>query len=148
MPCLVPQEQVIAGDEWIHCQEINVGEADLQLRVNHFWHEVFTKADTIDDQFSVLPKMIKCPLALCHSNADVERSLSINKRLVTKQNMSMKREILTGHRNVQAAVQEYGGVDKVPITLDTVKAAENSYRLYNEHLREEQARKRQKEAGR
>ena len=60
MPCLVPQEQVIAGDEWIHYQEINVGEADLQLRVDHFCHEVFTKADTIGDQFSVLPKMIKC----------------------------------------------------------------------------------------
>ena len=53
----------------------------------------------------------------------------------------MKRETLTGLRSVKAAVQEYGGMDKVPITLDTVKAAENSYRLYNENLRPEQARK-------
>ena len=128
----------------MHYQEINVREADLQLRVHHFWHDVFTKADTIGDQFSVLPKMIKCALSLCHSNADVERSLNINKRLVRKQYISMKRETLTGLRSVKAAVQEYGGVDKVPITLDTVKAAENSNRLYNEHLREQQARKRQR----
>ena len=45
---------------------------------------------------------------------------------------------------MKAAVEEYGGVDKVPITLDTVKTAEKSYRLYNEHLREEQAKERQK----
>ena len=39
-------------------------------------------------------------------------------------------------------------MDKVPITLDTVKTAENSCRLYSEHLREENAKKRQKEAER
>ena len=43
-------------------------------------------------------------------------------------------------------MEEYGGVDKVPITLDTVKTAENSYHLYNEHLREEQAKERQKDS--
>ena len=32
----------------------------------------------------VLPKMVKCALALCHSNADVERSLSVNKENVNK----------------------------------------------------------------
>ena len=36
-------------------------------------------------------------------------------------------------------VHDYGGVEKVPLTLDLVKAAKNSYRLYNEHSREEQA---------
>ena len=126
---------------------IKYGE-DLWLRVYHFWHKVFTKADASGDQFSVLPKMIKCALAPCHSNADVERSLSVNKRVVTKQNMTMERETLTGLRSVKAAIQEYEGVDKVPITLDTVKTAENSCRLYNEHLREENAKKKQKEAER
>ena len=57
----------------------------------------------------------------------------------------MKKETITGLRRVKAAVEEYG-VDKVPITLDTVKTAENSYHLYNEHLREEQAKKRQKDS--
>ena len=44
-------------------------------------------------------------------------------------------------------MQEYGRVDKILITLDTVKTAEIACRLYNEHLREENA-KRQKEAER
>ena len=69
-------------------------------------------SDATGEKFSVLPKMIKCALALWHSNDDVERSLSINKKVVTKQNVSMKREILTGLRSVKAAVQDYGGVDK------------------------------------
>ena len=43
-------------------------------------------------------------------------------------------------------MEEYGGVDKVPITLDTVKTAENSHCLKNEHLREEQAKERQKDS--
>ena len=58
----------------------------------------------------------------------------------------MKKETITGLQSVKAAVEEYGGVDKVPITLDTVKTAENSYHLYNEHLREEQAKERQKDS--
>ena len=37
------------------------------------------------------------------------------------------------------------GMDKVPITLDTVRVTENLYRMYNEHLKEEQVKKRQKE---
>ena len=92
--------------------------------------------------------MVKCALALCHSNADVERSLSTNKKVDTIHNVSMKKETITGLQSVTAAVEEYGGVDKVPITLDTVKTAENSYCLYNEHLREEQAKERQEEAER
>ena len=110
MPSLQPQEEVVAGDEWIH-QELNVEEGDFKKRVDQFWHKVFITSDATGEKFSVLPKMIKCALALCHSNAGVERSLSINKKVVTKQNVCMERETLT--------VQDYGGVDKVPITLDT-----------------------------
>ena len=58
----------------------------------------------------------------------------------------MKKETITVLRSVKAAVEEYGGVDRVPITLDTVKTAENSYCPYNEHLREEQAKERQKDS--
>ena len=41
MPSLQPQEEVVAGDEWIHYQELNVEEGDLKLRVDQFWHKVF-----------------------------------------------------------------------------------------------------------
>ena len=109
MPSLQQQDEIIAGDEWIHYQEIDIGEEDLKLRVDHLWHKVFTKGDGSGDCFVVLPKMVKCALALCHSNAGVERSLSTNKKVVTKHNVSMKKETITGLRSVKAAVEEYGG---------------------------------------
>ena len=40
---------------------------------------MFTKKDNCGDQLEVLPKMVKCTLALCHSHAGFERSLSVNK---------------------------------------------------------------------
>ena len=73
--------------------------------------------------------MVKCALALCHSNADVERSLSTNKKMVTKSNTSLKPETLRGLRAIKCAADEYGGVTKVPITLDMVSAAERSHSL-------------------
>ena len=48
--------------------------------------------------------MVKCALVLSHSNADVERSLSINKKMLTTQNMGMKGETITGLRAIKAAV--------------------------------------------
>ena len=92
----------------------------------------------------VLPKMVKCALSLCHSNADVERSFSTNKRMLTKQNVALNEETIIGLRASKAAVEECGGVNKVPITKDLLKAATNSHRMYTEHLREEDAKKRQK----
>ena len=71
--------------------------------------------------------MVKCALALCHSNADVKRSLSVKKRMLAKQNMLMKGEIIIGLRATKAAVQHYDDIQNVPITLDMIKAVEKSY---------------------
>ena len=38
--------------------------------------------------------------------------------MLTKQNVSMKDETIIGLRATKAAVQDYGGVQNVPITLD------------------------------
>ena len=53
---------------------------------------MFSKENPVGEQFAILPKMVKCTLSLCHSNADMERTLSINKRMVTKQKVSTKKE--------------------------------------------------------
>ena len=68
---------------------------------------------------------MKCAFALCHSNADVERSLSVNKRMLTKMNTKMSEETVNGLRSTKAAVQKYGHASKVPITLEMVKAVQN-----------------------
>ena len=75
MPSLSEEEQITVGDEWAHYMEVEIKEEDLSLRVDHFWGKVFGGIDSSGDKFVVLLKMVKCALALCHSNADVERSL-------------------------------------------------------------------------
>ena len=66
----------------------------------------------------------------------MERSLNIKKkRMPTKQKVSMKKETVLGLRTVKTFIQDYGGVDKVLITLDLVMTTEDSCRLYNNQLR-------------
>ena len=145
MPCITGDEKVKVGDEWIRYQEIEINDDDIQGRIDHFWHRIFNIPDKCGDFFEVLPKMVKCALALCHSNANVERSLSTNKKIVTKSNTSLKPETLRGLRVIKCAINEYGGVTKVPITLDMVSAAERSHSIYKQHMREEESKKKKKE---
>ena len=43
------------------------------------------------------------------------------------QNVSMKDETIIGLRATKAAVQDYGGIQNVPITLDMIKFVEKSH---------------------
>ena len=143
MPSILPEEEVIAGDEWARYQELKLTDEDLKLRIDKYWHNIFNRRDESGDSFVVLPKMVKCALSLCHSNADVERSFSTNRRMLTKQNVALNEETIIGLRASKAAIEQCGGVNKVPITKDLLKAATNSHRMYTEHLREKDAKKRQ-----
>ena len=122
--------------------EVEIKEEDLSLRVDHFWRKVFGGIDSSGDKFVVSPKMVKCALALCHSNTDVERSLSVNKKMLTKMNTRKNEETINGLRSTNVAVQAYGHTSKVPITLEMVKAVQNLHKLYSQHIREQQHRGR------
>ena len=135
-----------SSDKWAHYMAVEIEEEDLSLSVDHFWRKVFDVIDSSRDKFVVLPKMVKYVLALCHSNVDVERSLSVNKRMLIKMNTRMNGETINGMRSTKAAVQEYSHTSKVPITLEMIRAAQNSSKLYSQHTREEQQqRKKTKE---
>ena len=108
MPSVTKEEELRVVDEWIKYQEFEFSDDNYKCRVGHFWSKLFQREDTCGEKFVTLPKMVKCALALCHSNADVERSLSINKKVVTKQNTKMKGSTITGLRAVKAAVQDLG----------------------------------------
>ena len=106
---------------------------------------MFGGKDSSGDKFVVLPKMVKYTLAFCHSNVDVERFLNINKRMLIKMNIRMSEETINGLRSTKATAQEYGHASKVPITSEMVKAVQNSNKLYSQHIREKQQRKKTKE---
>ena len=68
-------------------------ENDVKLRNVTFWHKIFSRTDGSGEHFVILPKIFKCTLALCHSNAEVKIS-SANKRMLTKENMSLSEETI------------------------------------------------------
>ena len=55
--------------------------------------------------------------------------------------MGMQGETTTGIRPIKAAVTECGGEHNVPISLDMVKVANKSYKLYKEQLEQGQEKK-------
>ena len=65
--------------------------------------------------------------------------------LTKKLNIGKSEGSVNGLRSTKAAVQEYGHASKVPLTLEMVKLVQNSYRLYSQHLREEQEKKKHKD---
>ena len=79
MPSIQHGNEMKVADEWIRYQEMNIMEDDQSLHMDHFWKKVFTKKYNCGNQFEVLPKMVTCALALCHSTADVGRSLHVKK---------------------------------------------------------------------
>ena len=145
MPCITKEEEIKVGDERIRYQEIEIDDDDLKECVDRFWHKMFNTPDKCGDFFQVIPKMVKSALALCHSNADVERSLSTNKRMLTKNNTLLKPETLRGLRAIKCAIDEFGGVTQIPITLDMINAADKSRSVYSQYLREEELKKQKKE---
>ena len=59
-------------------------------RVDHYWADVFQeKSQQGECKYSVLQKLVKGLLCLAHGNADVEQSLSANKKTVTLDRTSL-----------------------------------------------------------
>ena len=70
----------------------------------------------------------------------------VQKWMLTKQNMSLHEETNIGLRAIKALVEGGGGVHEIPIALGLLKIANNSHRVYMEHPKQENTKKRQKEA--
>ena len=65
--------------------------------------------------------------------------------MLTKNNTLLKPETLRGLRAIKCAIDEFGGVTQIPITLDMINAADKSRSVYSQYLREEELKKQKKE---
>ena len=100
-------------------------------------------------RYESLPSVIKSGLVLAQTNAESERSLSINARVVTSERSLLGEATITGLRTVKEAVRFYDPVnsqpEKIAVTRDlkrSVRSAHTSYqaRLKAEKLEEERKR--------
>ena len=51
IPSVQPEVQVTAGNEWIRYQEFEMTEDDVKVRIDNFWHKIFSKIDTSGEHF-------------------------------------------------------------------------------------------------
>ena len=91
-------------------------------RIEVFWNGVFNlqSADG-DSRYKLLPVVIKSALVLAQTNAESERSLSVNARIVSKYRASLgEKKTIVGLHVVKEAVRFYdpvhSRVEMIPIT--------------------------------
>ena len=74
---------VLSMDQYIHSLSYKT--------VDHFWREVFSQTTSNDTKkYPTVTDVLKMALSLPHGNADVERGLSVNNSIVTKERNPIK----------------------------------------------------------
>ena len=62
MPSIGSEKEIITGGKWVRYQEMELKQDEMELKEV----TIFCKIDEYGDHFKVLPKMVKCALALSH----------------------------------------------------------------------------------
>ena len=136
MPTISEEEVSLVTDEW---KVYQAGDIDSTTRrVDHYCAEAF-KEKSLQGEFkySILQKLIKSLLSLAHGNADVERSLSANKKTVTPDRASLGDLTINGLRAVKDRVRVCGAPHKVEITKGLLRAANKAHKAYSKRLSDE-----------
>ena len=81
----------LVSDEWKALQsDSDLDSIDKEQRIDHYWNDVFALKSVVKtDRYTILPYVIKYGLVLAQINAESERSLPINARVVTKERCAL-----------------------------------------------------------
>lgn len=112
-----------------------------------FWVYVFSiKTPNGLLKYPNLTVLVKLCLTLSHGNADVERSFSENKLLVTPSRTSLNDATINGYRATSSFMRKYGGdPSKLPINSAVLKAVRNARSLYMQRIELQKQAKRKLE---
>ena len=151
LPCVKPEEVMLLTDEWRIYAEIDIPEEWIQqedgsvVRVDHYWHKVLQlKTPLGKRKFDVLAKTVKCALSLSHGNADNERSLSVNKKTLTKERSNLSTITLNGLRATEDSVKSLNGLSHITVTKDMLSCVKDSHKAYLEHIETERKKELKK----
>ena len=139
-------------DEWKLFQVDNeLPDYNQQERIEKYWNAVFQLLSS-DGQlrYKLLPAVIKSALTIGQTNAESERSLSVNAAIVTRERTLLSENTIIGLHVVKEAVRFFDPVsnqpEKIAITDDLRRFVRNSHAAYKERLereREDEEKKRQ-----
>ena len=92
LACVKPEELTLLTDDWRIYAETDIPQEWIQkdggsaVTKDHCWGQVLQLKTPLGSQkFSVLAKAVKSAQSLSHGKADSERSLSVNKKMFTKE---------------------------------------------------------------
>ena len=149
---LQPQiDASILQDEWkVYQTDTDVDALQEIKDIEEYWNAVFQLLSINGkSRFQSLPLVVKSGLVLAQTNAESERSLSINARIVTKEKASLEETTIVGLHSVKEAVRFHDPVhfapENIPITKElklSVRAAHAAYQVRLEEERLEQERKK------
>jgi hypothetical protein len=126
--------------EWQISQESNTdGPA---TSIDDYWSRVISIKNASGlRKYSCLGKVVRACLSLSHGNADVERSFSVNKKVVTADRVSLGQDTINALRIVKEAIriQGNGQISSIAITNRMLQLARSAYSVYKDHLEKKKA---------
>jgi len=140
MPSITANEVVMVTDEGklyrnevIKSSVVYTNKDELK-RVDHFFNDVLgRKSASGNPKCPTLQKLVLSCLCLTHRNADVERSLSVNKKTLTSERTVLSEKALNALGLTRYAVAQYGG----NITKTMIEYVAEFHQKYLKRLDEE-----------
>ena len=97
---------------------------------DNYWDKVLKLKSVVGSQrFCVLTKVIKCALSLSHGSADDERSLSVNKKILSKERTSLSITTLNGLRATEDGIRNMDGLSNVNVSKNMLSSVKDSQSL-------------------
>lgn len=113
--------------------------AAADYRIDQYWSKVLDMTNALGHlKYATLGKVVRACLALSHGNSDVERSFSVNKRIVTSDRVSLSEDTINAVRLVKDAIRCHadGCAVNVVITASMLNSARSAHTKYKQHLEE------------
>ena len=102
LPSVEEEDVPLMADKWKVYQGEDINEKMWKQkgklrRIDHYWRDILQlKTSSGKDKYTRLEKVVIGVLALPHGNADVERGLSDNKKMLTKDELIYPKGQLLG----------------------------------------------------
>ena len=148
LPSINDEDLAKISDEWrvYQIDDDNNGNTENQ-RIDHYWRDIFKhNMPNGDPKYPTLQKVVKAVLVLPHGNADCERGLSKNKKMLGKDRTNFSLKSIIGNRLAKDAVIAHNGQpENVPITREMMLAVKNSHHVYQQRLDLERKQKEEAE---
>ena len=157
LPCCNEGEISSVLDEWKVYQELDIPEdwkvtkEGTNAQVDIYWAKVLGVKDPFGQpRFKTLSKVVKCALTLSHGIADTERSLSQNKKVVTKEKSSMLHYITHYREDTNCNSPNKrccGHPTNIVLTQPLLDCCGSAHKVYKAALEETKEKERKKGKG-